>query len=182
MLRMAGETDDSFTSERVVADFGCGPRGSLVWAEKARVRIGIDVLADSYVRFGIPSQNMAYIVSTEASIPLPSRYVDIMFTMNSMDHVANLSQMCDEIHRVIAPGGTLIASFNLNEPATVEEPQTLTMDILWARLLSRFDVHAKRLGARNVSGEGSTYKYMFTEGPPVKPDDPVYLWVRGTKK
>src|SRR5262245_31183502 len=48
MLAMAEEPDSSFLAGKVVADFGCGPRGSLVWATDATVRIGIDVLADRY--------------------------------------------------------------------------------------------------------------------------------------
>ena len=48
MLAMAQETDDRFLQDKVVADFGCGPRGSLVWAASASMRIGIDVLADQY--------------------------------------------------------------------------------------------------------------------------------------
>src|SRR5436853_5907059 len=45
MLGLAGETDDFFLRGKIVADFGCGPQGSLAWATAARLRIGIDVLA-----------------------------------------------------------------------------------------------------------------------------------------
>jgi hypothetical protein len=41
MLGMAGEPDAGFLAGKVVADFGCGPRGSLVWASPARMRIGM---------------------------------------------------------------------------------------------------------------------------------------------
>jgi ubiquinone/menaquinone biosynthesis C-methylase UbiE len=70
----------------------------------ARARIGIDVLADSYSQFGIHNHNMIYVASDERRIPLPSNYVDVMFTMNAMDYVSNFSVMAAEIVRVIAPG------------------------------------------------------------------------------
>ena len=48
LLAIAGEPDAAFLSGQVVADFGCGPQGSLAWATPAAIRIGIDVLADRY--------------------------------------------------------------------------------------------------------------------------------------
>ena len=35
MLAMAQVENDEFLRGKIVADFGCGPRGSLVWAESA---------------------------------------------------------------------------------------------------------------------------------------------------
>ena len=49
VLAMAREDDDTFLSNKIVADFGCGPRGSLEWATSAKERIGIDVLANAYI-------------------------------------------------------------------------------------------------------------------------------------
>ena len=48
MLGMAGEESNRFLAGKIVADFGCGPRGSLVWANSAAQCIGIDVLAGRY--------------------------------------------------------------------------------------------------------------------------------------
>ena len=45
MLMLAHEPDGEFIRNKIVADFGCGPQGSLCWAKMARARIGIDVLA-----------------------------------------------------------------------------------------------------------------------------------------
>jgi len=53
MLAVADERSPAFLHAKVVADFGCGPRGSLCWATSARERIGIDVLASADARFGI---------------------------------------------------------------------------------------------------------------------------------
>src|SRR5665647_907150 len=75
MLAMAEESSDDFLKGKIVADFGCGPRGSLVWARSALLRIGIDVLADRYAdefTENITSHGMIYLKSTEYVIPLPS--------------------------------------------------------------------------------------------------------------
>jgi hypothetical protein len=50
MLSISDEKDDGFLQGKVVADFGCGPRGSLIWAKSASIRIGIDVLAQRYIQ------------------------------------------------------------------------------------------------------------------------------------
>jgi len=50
---------------------------------------------------------MIYLKSTEKVIPLPSEFVDIIFTVNAIDHVNNFEIMCDEIIRVLKPGGIL---------------------------------------------------------------------------
>lgn len=55
----------------------------------------------------IISHGMIYLKSTEKVIPLPSEFVDIIFTVNAIDHVNNFEIMCDEIIRVLKPGGIL---------------------------------------------------------------------------
>jgi len=108
MLAMAGEPDSSFLKGKIVADFGCGQRGSLVWAKPAILRIGIDVLADRYAdefTKDIISHGMIYLRSTEKVIPLPSDFVDVMFTLNALDHVDSFTNMCSEILRVLKPDG-----------------------------------------------------------------------------
>jgi hypothetical protein len=46
MLSMAQEEDDLFLKDKIVADFGCGPRGSLAWVKSTPIKIGIDILVD----------------------------------------------------------------------------------------------------------------------------------------
>lgn len=48
LLALADQHDETFVSGKVVADFGCGPAGTLTWAGSAALRIGIDVLADRF--------------------------------------------------------------------------------------------------------------------------------------
>ncbi|MCK4653696.1 MAG: methyltransferase domain-containing protein [Candidatus Cloacimonetes bacterium] len=180
-LAMAGEKDTSFLDGKIIADFGCGPRGSLCWAKSASKRIGIDVLADKYEKFEISKHNIEYIKNTEKLIPLPSDYVDILFTLNAIDHVSNFDITCKEIVRIIKLGGELIGSFNLNEPKSASEPQTLTEKITQEELLQYFDIILYRIKPQGPNGD--YYHYFFDDSNPVLlPGDPKYLWVRAKKK
>jgi SAM-dependent methyltransferase len=182
MLAMALEPDPDFVLGKVVADFGCGPRGSLVWASAAALRIGIDVLADVYAdefTDNIISHGMIYLKSTEQVIPLPSAMVDILFTMNAIDHVDNFEKMCAEILRVLKPGGTFIGSFNLEEPATSTEPQHLTEKRIKEVLLDYLEVKSYR-----VSHSGPIdheYEPFYTESLTYEPGQSGILWVKARK-
>jgi len=182
MLAMAGEPDSTFVSGKVVADFGCGPRGSLVWATDAALRIGIDVLADRYCdefTSDVLSHTMVYLKSTEKVIPLPDRLVDVMFTLNAIDHVDDFPRMCSEILRVIRRGGLFVGSFNLEEPAGPAEPQRLDERLIRDHLLGHLEVQSYRLTAK--ANEGETYAPFFGELLPYRQGEEGYLWVRAVK-
>jgi SAM-dependent methyltransferase len=178
MLNMAGEVNDRFTADKVIADFGCGPRGSLCWAANARQRIGIDVLVDKYRLLGIDKQNMTYVQSSENTIPLPDASVDILFTINALDHVDNLNVMCTELLRILKTTGQFIASFNLEEDASVCEPQTLTEEKLHDTLLGRLNVLSYRMAKRGPRDD--TYRH-FTDGSEIPTSGQRLLWVRAQK-
>lgn len=182
MLAMAGEPDEKFLEGKIVADFGCGPRGSLVWAKSAFLRIGIDVLADRYADTftgDIVSHGMIYLKSTEKVIPLPSDFVDVMFTLNAMDHVDSFAAMCREIIRVVKPGGDFIGSFNLGKPASPSEPQELNEQVIREKLLNYLEIQSYRITKR---GLGEDLYAPFFEGElNYKPGEMGYLWVRAKK-
>lgn len=180
MLGMAQENDDNFLRGKIVADFGCGPRGSLVWADSASLRIGIDVLADCYAELfysNIISHVMMYVKSTEKVIPIASNSVDILFSLNAMDHVYDFRDICKEVIRIIKPGGDFICSFNLEEPRKVAEPQRLTERIIHDNLLAFLDVKSYRITKKGPEG----YAPFFEGNLSYKKGEPGYLWVRATK-
>ena len=182
MLAMAQEPDAEFVRGKVVADFGCGPRGSLVWASTAVLRIGIDVLADCYAdefTDNILSHGMIYLKSTEQVIPLPSAMVDILFTMNAIDHVDHFEKMCAEIVRVLKPGGAFNGSFNLEEPASATEPQHLTEKRIKEALLDHLKIQCYRVS--NSGPIGHEYEPFFTDPLTYEPGQPGILWVRARK-
>lgn len=183
MLAMAEESSDDFLKGKIVADFGCGPRGSLVWASTAFLRIGIDVLADRYADAftdNITSHGMIYLKSTENVIPLPSDFVDVMFTLNAVDHVDNFTPMCKEILRVLKPGGLFIGSFNLEEPATTYEPQQLNENIVKENLLNYLEVQSYRITKKGPKND--LYLPFFEGKLSYEPGQEGYLWVRAIKR
>lgn len=182
MLAIAEESDDEFLRGKVVADFGCGPRGSLAWLDSALLRIGIDVLADRYAdefTDNITAHEMIYLKSTERVIPLPSEILDVMFTLNAIDHVDNFSIMCAEVIRVLKPGGLLIASFNLEEPASPCEPQQLNEKIIKENLLNNLDIQSYRLTRRGP--EDDPYAPFFDDSLSYQVGEEGFLWVRARK-
>jgi SAM-dependent methyltransferase len=181
MLALAGEQESGFVAGKVVADFGCGPRGSLVWASAALLRIGIDVLAARYWEEfpDVADHRMVYLTSSERKIPLPSSSVDVMFSVNALDHVADLPAMCSEILRVLKPGGLLAASLNLEEQRTAEEPQQLSEAAIRGHLLAGLEVEQYR-ATDKVTGD--------VYGPLLRGEEltrtaerPGVLWVRARK-
>jgi 2-polyprenyl-3-methyl-5-hydroxy-6-metoxy-1,4-benzoquinol methylase len=187
MLGMAGEPNADFLAGKVVADFGCGPRGSLVWASQARMRIGIDVLADRYAdefTSNILSHGMVYLKSTEHVVPLPSDFVDVMFTMNAIDHVDHFSTMCLEIIRVIKPGGLFVGSFNLEEPASSTEPQRLNESVIKESLLDYLEVESYQATrkATQMSPQADTYAPFFDGNLSYTPGEEGFVWVRAKKR
>ena len=86
-------------------DIGCGPRGSLEWAEMATVRVGLDPLAESYRELGTEEHRMQYVASGSENVPFPDGTFDIVTSFNSLDHVHNLNKTIREIKRVLKPGG-----------------------------------------------------------------------------
>ncbi len=127
MMTEAGDiTDESFFDNRIVVDIGCGPGGSLCWIEKAKARIGVDPLTERYTAFGIEKHDMVYLQACAEKIPLPSRYADVIFCVNSLDHVDNPVKAMAEIRRILKPGGHFIGSINLRKITTINEPHRLT--------------------------------------------------------
>ena len=183
MLAMAEEETVDFLSGKIVADFGCGPRGSLSWAKSALIRIGIDVLVDRYAdSFAnvMKTHGMIYVKSTEKVIPIPSDFVDVMFTMNAIDHVDDFPTMCSEILRVLKPGGYLIGSFNLEEPLSFAEPQTLSVQDVQSHLLDHLEVESYRI-SRQGDEPDNEYAPFFEGNMSYEEGDEAFLWVKAKK-
>jgi SAM-dependent methyltransferase len=182
MLGIAGEQNHDFIKNKIIADFGCGPRGSLLWADLAQLRIGIDVNVDVYAdefKDDIISHGMIYLKSTENVIPIPSDFVDIMFTMNAIDHVDSFSAMCSEIIRVIKPGGYFYGSFNLEEQPNINEPQRLTEKLIKHHLLDHLTVTSYRLSQRGKPDD--VYLPFFSDELIYEKGQVGFLWVGAQK-
>jgi hypothetical protein len=99
--------------------------------------------------------------------------------MNAIDHVDDFGRMCNELLRILKPGGAFIGSFNLEEPASSTEPQRLTERIIREHLLSHLDVASYRLSRHGP--ENDRYAPFLSGIPSYEPSEKGCLWVKARK-
>ena len=121
---------------------------------------------------------MVYVISSEKAIPLPSESVDVMFTLNAMDHVVNFGVMLKEIVRVLRPGGYFYGSFNLNEPPTFSEPQTLTKSIVIEHVQKQLQIMKCTMFPGGPKGD--LYRHC-AEDCAEEIAEECFLWIRARK-
>lgn len=122
--------DRSFYDGARVLDIGCGPRGTLEWADMARERVGLDPLADAYRELGTAGHAMRYVAGPAERIPFPDGHFDVVSAFNALDHVDDLEESVREIKRVLAPGGTFLLVTEVGHEPTWEEPQDFGWEVI----------------------------------------------------
>ena len=177
MMDMGGIKDQKFFDDLICLDIGCGPRGSLNWLTNARARIGVEPLAEQYIKFGITSHPIVYLTCGAENMPFPSGSIDVVFSMNSLDHVDDIKATCVEIRRVLKPGGWFIGSLNLDEPRSITELWTLTEAFLAKHL---FDGWVKEFYEIRPKVQPDLYKYFYVRCPLelMNRPGPKALWCR----
>jgi hypothetical protein len=96
-----------------------------------------------------------------------------------MDHVDDLESMSSEVYRIIKIGGLFVGSFNLNEPASACEPQTLTEEIVRERIIKEMKVISWRTAQKN---EKNTYQNFFDNKLGYRIGTAGILWVKAKKE
>lgn len=134
--------DSGFYAGKRILDVGCGPRGTLEWADMAAERVGLDPLADSYRELGTERHTMTYVTAPAERMPFPDAHFDVVSTFNSLDHVDDLDAAVAEIARVTRPGGSWLVAVEADAPATATEPQTIPWTFL--ETLSGWRVESSR--------------------------------------
>lgn len=112
--------------DKRLLDIGCGPVGSLEWADMTRLRLGLDPLAHAYRGLDAQAQKMAYVAAASEAIPAATASFDIVASFNSLDHVADIGRTAGEIGRVTAPGGHFLLITEIDHLPTPTEPHRLT--------------------------------------------------------
>ena len=121
--------DKSLYNDKRILDIGCGPRGSLEWADMASERIGLDPLANEYLKLGADQHQMTYVASPSEKIPFSDGYFDAVFSFNSLDHVSDVHVTISEIKRITKPKGLFLLIVEVNHPPTKTEPISLPWEI-----------------------------------------------------
>lgn len=180
MLQIADWPDERGFEDRVVVDIGCGPRGSLCWMSQARLRIGVDPLADAYRELGIADQPMNYLGAGAERLPLGNETVDVVLTVNALDHVDDVDQACAEIRRILKPGGLFIGSINLREVPTATEPSIVTREKVESDLISGWRIERLHVFPE-CDVPGDAYRYAKHPPPPEYRAEMMVLWCRARK-
>jgi ubiquinone/menaquinone biosynthesis C-methylase UbiE len=120
--------EESFYNNKVILDIGCGPRGSLEWADMSKERYGLDPLADKYLRMGAHKHKMNYVKAYSESIPFNDSFFDVICSFNSLDHVEDIGKTIIEIKRTLKPGGIFLLIVDVHAYPTPTEPQSIKWD------------------------------------------------------
>ena len=121
---------EEFYKDKTILDIGCGPRGSLEWADMAKERIGMDPLAEQYLKMGAKEHRMSYVKAYVENIPFPDNYFDVICSFNSLDHVENMEHACKEIKRTLKNDGLFLLLVDIHTMPTLTEPQTMNWNFI----------------------------------------------------
>jgi len=119
-----------FYKDKTILDIGCGPRGSLEWADMAKERIGMDPLAEQYLKMGAKDHKMSYVKAYVENIPYPDSYFDVICSFNSLDHVEDMEHACKEIKRTLKNDGLFLLLVDIHTMPTLTEPQTMNWNFI----------------------------------------------------
>ena len=110
---------------KVVVDVGCGPTGGILKFMTARLKIGIEPLANRFLEKGfenIASPDILFLNSYGEQIPLVNGYADVVCCMHSLGHVQKPKKVLAEVNRILKEGGEVFVL------EIMRSPQQLTID------------------------------------------------------
>lgn len=150
-----------YTGKRLL-DIGCGPCGSLEWADNAALRIGLDPLAEDYKKLADDAQAMTYCAAPSEAIPYPDGSFDSVTSFNSLDHVDNVDATIAEMMRVTAPGGQVLLIVEIGHLPTPTEPHDLD-----ERVVEKFSPVFRLMSLRlfGVRADHNVYGSMLDKCP-----------------
>jgi ubiquinone/menaquinone biosynthesis C-methylase UbiE len=165
---------------RKVLDIGCGPRGSLEWADGAAQRVGLDPLVNDYLKLGATKHKMEYAAAPSENIPFGRGHFDIVTCLNALDHVDDFQKTVSEIKRVTKPGGLFLLSVEIDHPPTPTEPLTLTEGMLISSFAPEFEIQEdRRLG---TPGDHNLHGAVLSGEPPYEVGEPGIYVARMTRR
>ena len=106
-------TELTFKDDGCYVDVGCGPNPIVAFVPCGR-RVGIDPLMDFYQEnFTFPDHFEAHAGMIEDLAPVEDGSADIIFSMNNIDHISDLSAAAKALHKKLKSDGHLVVSVNV---------------------------------------------------------------------
>ena len=164
----------SYYQGKKVMDVGCGPIGTLEWADGVAERVGLDPLANKYLRLGAKNHKMNYVNAGSENIPFADGHFDIVTTFNSLDHVEDIEATIAEVCRVLKPDGDLLLIVEVNHEPTVTEPHYLTPH----RLIDSLATHGLEVANEklySIREDHDVYASLLEKSPISNPNDEAIL-------
>jgi ubiquinone/menaquinone biosynthesis C-methylase UbiE len=150
----------AFYRDKKILDVGCGPRGSLEWADHAAERVGLDPLVDRYRSLGIDRHDTHYVNAPVEAIPYPDGYFDVVSSINSLDHVEDVDAAIREMIRVVAVGGLILLVVEIHPRPTIAEPHALPWE-----LVRRFEPAMRVVEQRHLERPADGTNYLDADIP-----------------
>jgi SAM-dependent methyltransferase len=100
---------------KTVLDLGCN-RGYLLHSflqHESFEAIGAD-LVSYYLKEAVRDygDHIKFVQTTPTSSPLPSESVDVVFTIDTIEHLSKPKEIFEEVFRMLRPGGVFLVHFN----------------------------------------------------------------------
>ncbi len=103
----------TFRPEGYYLDVGCGPNPIVTFVSPGR-RVGVDPLMPFYQQnFVLPPEFEAHEGTIEQLAPVPDGAADVIFSMNNIDHIKDLSVAVKTLRRKLKDDGYLVVSVNV---------------------------------------------------------------------
>lgn len=116
-IRDYAQLFDPFVSfkDKTVLELGCS-KGYLLnsfWRRDAFAGIGAELmpapLAEARKQYG---DHLRFVQSTPTAIPVESGTVDVVYTIDTVEHLSKPHEIFTEVHRILKPGGLCLVHFN----------------------------------------------------------------------
>ena len=176
-----------FVYEQMVLEVGCGEGyGTALLAAEAAHVVGIDYDALTAAHAAASYPQADFVRANLAALPISSRAVDIVATLQVIEHVWNHREFVEECRRVLRPGGLLLVttpnrltfSPGLAAPVNPFHTKEFTAAELTALLVKHgfeiIDVHGLHAGPRlkafDSAHDGSLVAAQFASPPDEWPD------------
>jgi 2-polyprenyl-3-methyl-5-hydroxy-6-metoxy-1,4-benzoquinol methylase len=177
---------------KVVLDIACGSGyGTQLLAKKAKKVYGVDVDKDTveYAKKNFGATNVVYKLGDGVAIPLDDNSVDVVVTLETIEHIENYDKFIDEVKRVLKPDGLAIVStpndlefaegnhYHVHEFEYKELKQLLKKDFKFVDSYYQATWKYVAIGKQELMESETKTKLDTLNLAPLKPDQYLYFYM-----